>query len=234
MEDNLIKKLITEAANKRKKELIEDIAQSHFDAMAYLRECIRENVKDGWGLLPSFTPAEYCRASKVPLIEKDEYFIKLIDEIEMEYIIEDFKEFFGTGWSETFNECIIHIKSDNFKSIIPFLISALEKAINEVINKGENFFGINLKREYRNFVDHLDDHIYIKQLAFETKKVFEDYIFKNGIKGHNEIPIFNRNLIQHGNDTPDRWGKVELYKIISLIGGLIHMKNIISLSKTSE
>ncbi|MGE7879835.1 hypothetical protein [Peribacillus muralis] len=233
MEDNLLQK-IDEAANKLRKKGIEILTQAHLEGMAILRGCIRENVKDGWGLLPFFTPAEYCRASKVPMTEKDEYFIRLIDGIDMEYIFDDFKEFFGAGWSETFNECISHIKSGDFKSIIPFLISALEKAINLVINKNENFFGKTLKKEYQDFVDQLDEHIYIKQFAFETKKVFEDYIFKNGVKEHDEILIFNRNLIQHGNDTPDRWGKVELYKIISLIGGLIHLNDIICLSRNSD
>jgi hypothetical protein len=226
--------LINEVANNLRKERLEVLSQSHFDAMAVLRESIRENVKDGWALLPFFTPAEYFNASSFPLDEKDKYFIELIDQFEMESIFEDFKKFFGTGWSETFEECIFHINNGSYRAIIPFLISALEKAINSVINKDENFFGYTLKKEYQIFVEQLGEHIYIKELAIESKKVFEEYIFKNGVKEHGEIPIFNRNLIQHGNDTPDRWGKRELYKIISLIGGLIHIANTIGLINTFD
>jgi hypothetical protein len=227
-------KLINEIGTNLRKERIKVLAQSHSDAMEVLREAIRENVKDGWALLPFFTPAEYCNASSFPHNEKDKYFIELIDQFEMQDIFEDFKKFFGPGWSETFEECIFHINNGSFRAIIPFLISALEKAINSVINKEENFFGKTLKKEYEIFVEELGEHIYIKDLAIESKKVFEEYIFKNGVKEHGETPIFNRNLIQHGNDTPDRWGKGELYKIISLIGGLIHIANIIGLSNTFD
>jgi hypothetical protein len=227
-------KLINEIGTNLRKERIKVLAQSHSDAMEVLRESIRENVKDGWALLPFFTPAEYCYASSFTLDEKDKYFIELIDQFEIESIFEDFKKFFGHGWGETFKECIFHINNGSFRAIIPFLISALEKAINSVINKEENFFGKKLTREYQIFVKQMGEHIYIKELAVESKKVFKEYIFKNGVKEHGELPIFNRNLIQHGNDTPDRWGKEELYKIISLIGGIIHIANIIGLSNTFD
>lgn len=202
----------------------EDLSQKIDEATELNKKAMELNVKEGWGMLMRYTPSEYITPMAYSGPEKEEYFVNLIESdkiFELEY--EDLKRFMGDGWAETLDEAYILIENGNYRPIIPLFISILEKSMNKAINGNENFFGGKLKTNFQLKVSELREDDLLKPFALEMVPLLIKYIFKNGINSHEELPIFNRNLIQHGNDIPDRWSKTDFYKIFTLICGVSYI-----------
>lgn len=59
-----------------------------------------------------------------------------------------------------------------------------------------------MKNEFKKLAENMNEHTYIKTYALENAIVFDKYVFIT-------LKIARyRNLIQHGNDAPDRRGEI--------------------------
>ncbi|VDG98890.1 Uncharacterised protein [Lysinibacillus sphaericus] len=228
MSEELIKidfqKIIKKAFDDFRREVIDDFDEymDFYEANNHI--AIENNVKDGWGLMYSFTPSEYLTPMDYDSEKRNEYFLKLFDnsddkllEVEFERII----NYMGAGWKNSLRECLSLIQENKFSVTIPFLISMLEKVMNKTLNQGEIKWGERLRSDFRAKVETLPEDDFVTINAVKILSIFDNYIFKNQVNSYNDVPLFNRNLIQHGNDEPDRWTKVDVLKIITLIAGLI-------------
>ena len=201
-----------------------DLAQRIEKSTALNIIAMETNLKEGWGILMGYTPGEYIAAIDMSSTGREEYFVSLIESDNLfrtEY--DDLKEFMGADWSETLEEAYYFIEKEMYRPLIPLFITILEKSMNRVINGDKNFFGKDLKVNFEKKVLALREDDLLKPLSIQMVPVLVKHVFVNNIKSYSENPIFNRNLIQHGNDIPDRWTKGDFYKIFTLICGLSYI-----------
>ncbi|PIC87966.1 hypothetical protein CSV72_02120 [Sporosarcina sp. P20a] len=215
--------IIKKAFEEFKKEAIRDYDEllRNFDKHSAI--AIENNVKDGWGLMDSFTPSEYLTPMDYDTEKRDEYFLNIFERPDDKILQVEFKriiKFMGNGWNESLTECLSAIEKNKYRTVIPFLISILESVMNKTLNRSRTLYGTPLREAYSKKISILPEDL-TKQNAIKILGIFDNYVFKNGIYHHNQVPLFNRNLILHGNDKPDRWRKIDALKLITLISSLI-------------
>lgn len=221
--------MLKKAIDEFKQELLDEADEywKHIDKVG--STAIEKNVADGWGLVYSMTPLEYCKPMDYGKTEKDLYFIELFEsdrllEVEFEQII----DCMGEGLKNSLEETLLLIRENKIRTIIPFLITVIEKCLRKTMGNDPSLWGTTLVKKYKGLLNTVPKEEFAILNVLQMIKILEDYVFKNKVNHYTEVPLFNRNLILHGNDIPDRWTKTEVYKIISLIGGLVYVDLLIS------
>lgn len=188
-------------------------------------ESIEKNVSDGWVFFLGFDDLfDYYDATELSRDEKNQYFVQLIDDDSKGYLNKLLNQidnhFEHLGWQETLTENRELIESGKFKGLLPFYVSMIEKCMNMIINGEKNYFGKDLKQNFKKTIEGVPHSFLISKNAEELKKLLIKKVLRNGEQ--KEIgEIFSRNLIQHGNSKPDEWSKVEFYQILLIIVSLI-------------
>jgi len=189
----------------------------------FAEEC-RRNAKYGWCLSAEMGVAEYREVarSEDSQVVKDAKFVSMFEcegfalyKAEKEYIISKSSD----EWKLLYDDCFNAFENELHRLAIPSLIMGIEHEL-YVISKSEKY-GMKLIRKVKSdFERGHSDATLTYALNAPVFSVLENSLFKT-VPFESDKPTFlNRNWVLHGRDDPTSWGKIEVYKLMTIISAI--------------
>lgn len=209
---------------------------SYGEAMKDVRAAMDFNMFEyNWAMTMNMTPSEYTKPFFQKMSEKEvnDYFICYFSKEEiLESEINSLKDILGSGWEKTLDEVHQYILGDNFRIVIPLLVTGIEKGIKNLIAKDDEhskLYGRSLTDKITKHLSEVKDknqnHLYVVKFAEVVDVLYKQRFLKSPVSAYNEVEGLNRNLIGHGNHDPDLWEKKHVYQLIAFLSSLEFIKS---------